>query len=352
MKSQYRIELLCSAFCVSRSGFYQWRSRQSLPSNRARQDELLGEQIRAIHQQSRGTYGTPRLHAELRQQGQRHSRKRIDRIRRKLGLWGRQKKSYRPKTTQSGHDQPIAPNRLAELSEATGEDQVWVSDITYLPTEEGWLYLAVLMDLYSRRIIGWGFATHLGAELTARALKMALRHRRPSQGLLHHSDRGVQYASGAYRQLLKAHGLMTSMSRKGCCYDNAAVEAFFSTLKIECVYRGRFTTRHQAQREVFDYIEGFYNRQRRHSALGYLAPAEFETLANQAGAKLPEQSFRKALFEPKSDDSAPLRNVARSSRDKWNKWKGPARSAGSSPFMPDYLLSVAERSGNQTTNQQ
>jgi putative transposase len=280
MKDDHPVEVLCEAFCVSRSGYYQWRQRPNHPSLRAREDEELAAQIREVHQQSRGTYGTPRLQAELRARGRHHSRKRIDRLRRASGLCGRQKRRYRPRTTDGHHAEPIAPNRLAELPPATRRDQVWVSDITYIETGEGWLYLAVIMDLYSRRIIGWAFAHHLGTELVAAALAMALVHRQPPQGLVHHSDRGVQYASAAYRQLLKAHGVMASMSRKGCCYDNAAAEAFFSTLKVECVYRTRFETHQSAQREIFWFIEGFYNRRRRHSALGYLSPLDFECLNN------------------------------------------------------------------------
>lgn len=280
MKSDYPTEVLCEAFCVSRSGFYDWLKRRSDPSTRAQEDVQLAEQIREVHRQSRGTYGTPRLQAELRHRGHKHSRKRIDRIRRQLGLRGRAKRRYRPQTTDSSHEEPIAPNRLAELPEATRRDQIWVSDLTYIPTEEGWFYLAVIMDLYSRRIIGWAFAHHLGTELVAAALAMALVHRRPPQGLIHHSDRGVQYASAAYRQLLKAQGVIASMSRKGCCYDNAAMEAFFSTLKVECVYRTSFPTHQKARGEIFSYVESFYNRRRRHSALGYLSPAEFENLNN------------------------------------------------------------------------
>ena len=280
MKTDYPTEVLCEAFCVSRSGFYGWLERRTNPSAPAKEDVQLAEQIREVHQQSRGTYGTPRLQAELRHRGHKHSRKRIDRIRRELGLSGRPKRRYRPQTTDSSHEEPIAPNRLAELPKATRRDQIWVSDLTYISTDEGWLYLAVIMDLYSRRIIGWAFAHHLGTELVAAALAMALVHRRPPQGLIHHSDRGVQYASAAYRQLLKAQGVIASMSRKGCCYDNAAMEAFFSTLKVECVYRTSFPTHQKARGEIFSYVESFYNRRRRHSALGYLSPAEFENLNN------------------------------------------------------------------------
>jgi putative transposase len=266
---------------VSRSGFYEWRERRTHPSARVQEDQELGEQIREVHQQSRGTYGTPRLHVELRHRGRRHSRKRIDRIRRKLGLCGRQKRRYRPQTTDSSHQEPIAPHRLAEGPAATRlRPSVGRVTSPTSATAAGCLYLAVIMDLYSRRIIGWAFAHHLGTELVAAALAMALVHRQPPQGLVHHSDRGVQYASAAYRQLLQAHGVIASMSRKGCCYDNAAVEAFFSTLKVECVYRSRFETHQSAQREIFWFIEGFYNRRRRHSALGYLSPVDFENLNN------------------------------------------------------------------------
>jgi putative transposase len=189
---------------------------------------------------------------------------------------------------------------------SSGIDQVWVSDITYIDTDQGWLYLAVVMDLFSRRIVGWAFANHLGSQLVIEALSMALLHRQAPEGLIHHSDRGVQYASAAYRQLLKDNGIVGSMSRKGCCYDNAAMEAFFSTLKRECVYRQRFTTRAQGRREIFSYIEGFYNRRRLHSRLAYRAPVVFEYYsAESAGSNSKQAATLEAIFRRKSRSSDP-----------------------------------------------
>lgn len=280
MKLAHSIELLCDAFCVSRSGYHQWLVRQRTPSPRASQDAELAQEILDIDRQSRGTYGTPRIQAELKRRGRSHGKKRLDRIRSSLGLAARQKGRFRPRTTDSNHNHPIAANRLLEMAAPSGSDQVWVSDITYVRTVEGWLYVAAVMDLFSRRIVGWAFAHHLGTELVAAALAMALLHRRPGPGLVHHSDRGVQYASAAYRQLLARHGLLASMCRKANCYDNAAMEAFWSTLKLECIYRRDFHTRHSAAKAIFDFIEIFYNRSRLHSAIDYRSPVDFESSLN------------------------------------------------------------------------
>jgi putative transposase len=195
-------------------------------------------------------------------------------------LCGRQKGRYRVQTTDSNHDQPIAPNRLAEAPKATKPNQLWVADITYIETKEGWLYLAAILDLYSRRIVGWAMSPRIDTTLVLKALAMALLHRSPPRDLLFHSDRGVQYASADYRRALRQAGLVASMSRKGNCYDNASIESFWSTLKLELVYRRSFNTRAQAQSEIFDYIEAFYNRQRSHSALNYHSPVDFELQNN------------------------------------------------------------------------
>ena len=199
---------------------------------------------------------------------------------RQAGLCGRQKGRYRVQTTDSNHDEPIAPNHLAQAPKATAPNQLWVADITYIQTQEGWLYLAAILDLYSRKIVGWAMSERIDTTLALKALAMALLHRQPPTGLLFHSDRGVQYASGDYRQALQAARLVPSMSRKGNCYDNAAMESFWSTLKLELIYRRDFATRAQARTDIFDYIETFYNRQRTHSALNYLSPIDFELKNN------------------------------------------------------------------------
>jgi transposase InsO family protein len=217
---------------------------------------------------------------ELRSKGQRHGRNRIARLMKQQGLCGRQKRRYRVQTTDSNHDQPIAPNRLAQAPKASAPNQLWVADITYIETEEGWLYLAAIMDLYSRKIVGWAMSQRIDTVLVLKALAMALLHRSPPANLLFHSDRGVQYASGDYRQALSQAGLIASMSRSGNCYDNAAMESFWSTLKMELVYRQSFATRQRARQVLFEYIEVFYNRQRLHSALGYASPCAFESQNN------------------------------------------------------------------------
>jgi putative transposase len=265
---------------VSPSGYYDWQKRRACPGPRTREDQVLAREIGQIHTRSRQTYGAPRVEKELRKQGRCHGRNRVARLMKQEGLCGRQKGRYRVQTTDSNHDEPVAPNRLAEAPKATAPNQLWVADITYIQTQQGWLYLAAILDLYSRKIVGWAMSERIDTVLVLKALAMALLHRNPPANLLFHSDRGVQYASGDYRHALRQAGLLASMSRKGNCYDNAAMESFWATLKLELVYRHCFNTRAQAQTQIFDYIETFYNRQRAHSALDYLSPVDFELLNN------------------------------------------------------------------------
>jgi transposase InsO family protein len=280
MKNDHPIRLLCLYLNASPSGFYDWEQRQVRPCARALENQSLSQEIDQIHARSRQTYGAPRVHRELRKKGHRHGRNRVARLMKEKGLCGRQKGRYRVQTTDSNHDQPIAPNRLAEAPKASAPNQLWVADITYVETKEGWLYLAAILDLYSRKIVGWAMSQHIDTTLVLNALAMALLHRCPPAKLLLHTDRGVQYASGHYRQALDHAGLIASMSRRGNCYDNATMESFWATLKLELVYRGGFDTRAQARAQIFDYIEAFYNRQRAHSALDYHSPVDFETLNN------------------------------------------------------------------------
>ena len=236
--------------------------------------------IARVHEASRRTYGSPRVTAALREQGEQVGRNRVARLMKEAGLQGRQARRYRVRTTDSVHHDPVAPNRLAEAPAPTKPDEVWVTDITYVETGEGWLYLAGVLDLYSRRLIGWAMGSSLATALPLAALHMALRRRRPAAGLLHHSDRGCQYASADYRAALARHGCVASMSRRGNCYDNATMEAFWSTLKHELIYRRRFATRDEATTAIFDYIESFYNRTRLHSALGFKSPLAYESNFN------------------------------------------------------------------------
>jgi transposase InsO family protein len=280
MKNEYSILSLCENLDVSTSGYYDWHKRRDCPGPRALENQTLAQEIDWIHAQSRHTYGSPRVMQELRKKGHRHGRHRIARLMKQKGLCGRQKGRHRVQTTDSNHDQPIAPNRLAQAPKATAPNQLWVADITYIDTMEGWLYVAGILDLYSRKIVGWSMSERIDTPLVLNALDMALLHRAPPANLLFHSDRGVQYASGDFRQALSQAGLVASMSRKGNCYDNATMESFWSTLKLELVYRRLFQTRAQARNQIFDYIEVFYNRQRTHSALDYNSPVDFETLNN------------------------------------------------------------------------
>jgi transposase InsO family protein len=269
---------MCHVLEVSRSGYYAWVDRPR--ARRDLDDEQLAVAIAAIHQRSRGTYGSPRVHAELRAEGHTVSRKRVERLMRDLGLKARTKRRFRI-TTDSKHSNPVAPNHLARNFTVSEPDVAWVTDITYIWTDEGWLYVAAILDLFSRRVVGWAASESITRELTLAALDMALVHRRPAAGLLHHSDRGCQYASFDYRAALEKRHFVCSMSRKGDCWDNAVAESFFATLKVELVYRTRFATRAAAKRALFDYIETFYNRRRRHSSLGYLSPIDFETQQRQ-----------------------------------------------------------------------
>jgi transposase InsO family protein len=257
---------------VSPSGYYAWRTRPA--SARQRQNQDLAEQIEAVHTASRGTYGSRRVQAQLRAQGQPCSRNRVAHLMRSQGLQGRGRRRFRV-TTDSRHSLPVAPNQLAQDFTTTAPDQVWVSDITYLRTDEGWLYLATVLDLYSRKVVGWSLQPTLEQSLPLAALEMALAQRRPGPGLVHHSDRGSQYASHAYQALLQRHRLRCSMSRKGNVWDNAPQESFFGTLKRE-LPKDRWPTRELCRREVFAYLEVFYNRQRLHSSLGYRSPVDFE----------------------------------------------------------------------------
>lgn len=275
---EFPLARLCEVLELSRSGYYAWLKRK--PSRRQRADQQLLPQIHRAYAQGRSTYGSPRVTRELKAQRQRCGRHRVARLMRQAGLRGEQKAAFRPRTTDSNHRLPIAPNRLKDMPPPQTPDQVWVSDITYIATAQGWLYLAVVMDLCSRKIVGWALADHLKTPLVISALRRALAARRPKTGLVHHSDRGVQYASGDYQELLASWQILPSMSAKGNCYDNAAVEAFFSTLKRELIHRQLWRSEGELELALFDYLESFYNRKRLHSALAYRSPAQFErTLA-------------------------------------------------------------------------
>ena len=275
-KTSYPMRILCRVLEVSRSGYYAWRARK--PSARDLEDERLRPKIAEAFKTGRGTYGSPRVRAELVDQGFEIGRKRVARLMRELGLQGVSPRKFRV-TTNSDHDHPIAANVLDRDFEASGPNEKWATDITYIYTSEGWLYLAVVMDLYSRRIVGWSTADHLKTELCLDALRMALDHRTGVEGLIHHSDRGVQYASDRYREALAAQGIECSMSRRANCWDNSVAESFFGTLKNELIYRRPWSTREEARDAIGEYIEIFYNRIRRHSTIGDISPAKFEEMA-------------------------------------------------------------------------
>jgi putative transposase len=276
----YQIGELCAAFGVSRSGYHRWRTAAA--SARAREDALLSLQLQTLHAHSRGTYGRPRLCAALRRAGRRHSPKRIGRLMHTLGLRGVRRGRFRPQTTQSGHGLKRVPNRLLTAPPTSRRDQLWVADLTFVPTAEGWLYVAGVLDRHSRRVLGLAFSARIDSSLPEAALRQAFARRggRVAAGLLHHSDQGLQYASGSYQALLQTHAITASMSRKANCYDNAHMESFWATLKAEALAGRTFATRAAARLAIFDYIETFYNRMRLHSALGYHSPVDFEQLTD------------------------------------------------------------------------
>ena len=267
------VRLMCRALAVSPAGYYAWAGRPE--SDRSVRNRALLSAIRVVHRESRETYGSPSIWDALVKRGHGVGEHRIARLMRVEGIRAKTVKQWRA-TTPSHHRLPVAENTLARQFTVEQPNRVWAGDITYVWTTEGWLYLAVVLDRYSRPVIGWALEARLTGELTQQALTMAIRRRTPSAGLLHHSDRGSQYAATAYQQLLTTHGMASSMSRRGNCWDNACVESFFGTLKRELIYPRQYRTRDEATQDIFEYIEVFYNRRRRHSTLGYDSPAEFE----------------------------------------------------------------------------
>lgn len=274
-KAIWPVRAICRAVRVSRSAYYDWK--QARTTEKAAEDAALSVHIKVIHRRSRGTYGVPRVLAELRAEGHQVGKERVARLMREQGLAGRPKRRYRPTTTDSDHDDRVAKNLLDRKFTATLPNQVWVGDITYLPTKRGWVYLAVLLDLYSRKVVGWSLQPHMQTELCLQALEQAVTTRQPGPGLLHHSDRGSQYTSDAYQGALEAIDATPSMSRKGNCWDNAVAESFFGTMEQELVLQeGPWDDEAGARTAVSDYIHGFYNQRRRHSTLGQISPVDFE----------------------------------------------------------------------------
>jgi putative transposase len=268
----------CDVLAVSRSGYYAWVRRPA--GARARRREELAEKIERVHRQSREVYGSPRVCKALRAEGEDVCENTVADIMKERQIRARSKKKFVPKTTDGVHGRPVAANLLDRQFDAGLPNRKWAADITYVPTDEGWLYLAGVIDLCSRRIVGWAMADHMETSLVSDALKMAVARRNPGRGLLHHSDRGVQYASEDYTHLLGSRGMLVSMSGKGDCWDNAAMESFWATLKTELVNHEHYATHEQARASIFEYIEVFYNRQRLHSSLGYVSPETFEASLN------------------------------------------------------------------------
>ena len=277
-RDEFPVNLMCEVLGIVRQTYYAWRKRT--PSNHQQEDEQLLEEIKEIHEAHRQTYGSPRIHKVLQDRGWTVGRNRVARLMRENGIRAIQKRQKKW-TTDSDHPFPIAPNLVNRQFEASAPDQLWLADLTYVNTDEGWLYLAAVLDGCSRKIVGWAMDKTMSRRLCMDALKMAVQTRQPDSGLVHHSDRGSQYASSDYQALLEQYGLVCSMSRRGDCWDNAPIESFFGTLKTESLHRYRFKTRTEARQEIFQYIEAFYNRKRSHSALGYMSPEAFESQVAQ-----------------------------------------------------------------------
>lgn len=275
-RASFPISFSCRVLGVSRSGYYRWL--QAEPSDRAQADEALSAEIRDIHQEHKGRYGSPRIHRELRERGRRVGRKRVARLMRADGLRGRTPRRFR-RTTDSRHGFRIAPNLLERNFETTAPNEAWVGDITYVPTLDGWLYLAVLLDLFSRRIVGWAMSDRIDTELALQALQMAVERRQPEAGLIHHTDRDSRYASDDYRATLDRHGIVASMSRRADCWDNAVAESVFATLEKELLGCAPLKSRAQTRADIADYIENYYDVRRRHSYLDYATPLEYELTA-------------------------------------------------------------------------
>jgi transposase InsO family protein len=280
LAAEFPVGVACDVLGVSRSGYYARRDRPA--SARAARNAALTVKLEAAHAEHRGVYGSPRLHAALAAAGERVSENTVAKLMRQRGIRAKARRKFVPRTTDSSHARPVADNVLGRdfAPAAPAPDRAWAADITYVPTDQGWLYLAGVIDLCSRRIVGWAMADHRETGLVSDALKMALVRRRPEAGLLHHSDRGCQYASDDYQHLLARHGITCSMSGKGDCWDNAPIESFWATLKTELVNHARYATRAQATASIFEYVEVFYNRKRLHSALGYVSPEQFEAGLN------------------------------------------------------------------------
>ena len=272
-RSGFKLGKMCKLLEVSRSGYHKYLRSQM--NERRIENMLIAEEIKRIYKDKHGRYGSPRIHEEMRKGGKRINKKRIARLMRINNIRAITKRKYKA-TTNSSHDKPVAENLLNQKFEVTELNKVWVSDITYIWTKEGWLYLAVILDLFSRRVVGWSMSETISATLVIAAIRQTLLNRTPAEGMIFHSDRGSQYASEAVRSLLKQNKITQSMSRKGNCYDNAVAESFFHTLKVELIYTRSYATRVEAKNDIFEYIEIFYNRQRGHSAIKYFSPVDFE----------------------------------------------------------------------------